>query len=130
MPNGRADTAGRPNAGSRQVAAYPYLRNSSHAKRKDVLANISSRHLRQLQKRMSSMNWPAFFDGGKVITRNWCDLVMSRLLTCGVSLRVANGGLHLVYDNPLELLLRGQLDVVETFLLVIMGFIESVVKWV
>jgi hypothetical protein len=51
--------------------------------------------------------------------------VISRLLNWGVRLRVANGGLQLVYDTPIELLEHGKLDAVETLLVVLMGLVES-----
>lgn len=76
------------------------------------------------------MNWPDVFDGGKVITCDWSDLVITRLPKWGVSVRVAQGGLHLVYDAPIQLLLNGKLDVVETLLVVLMALAESGVRWI
>jgi hypothetical protein len=67
-----------------------------------VLAKLCSGNLCRLHRRRSSMHWPGFFCGSKTITRDTCDLVISPPLNRGRSLRVANGGLQLVYDTSIR----------------------------
>lgn len=69
----------------RSRSLSPQIRPGGHEKRKSVLLNLPSRHLRRLQKHLSQLSHsiPPLADllsGSKTISRDWCDLIISRLL--------------------------------------------------